>query len=147
MLKLHAAHRATFTKLAPMTDETRATLIKMAPDATDKTHLAGIFQAFTSAMGHYLPDLKTVTDISKVEKKAGECDYVYNGGTWTGTLEHGFARRRGGINFITMRLANDGFIYHDAIVEEIRSRITGPPRLRGLGDAQSSRSTCPDASV
>ena len=122
---LNAAKRADVDKLTPMSDETRADQIQKNPDAAHRAHLASIFRAFTSALGEHIP---TLADVQKAVKSEPPlyCDYDYNGGTWTGCLEQGFALRRGGVHFITMRLANDGFVYRDAIEREILSRILTP---------------------
>lgn len=120
-----AAKLAGVDKHDPMSDQIRAELIKKKPDAAHRAHLADIFLAFKSALGEYMPSLADVTSIAKVITYSGRCDYVYNGGTWTGHLERGFARRGGGVHFVTMRLANDGFLYRDAIEDETKSRIPG----------------------
>ena len=120
-----AAKSVGVDKLAPMSDELRAELIKRKPDFAKRGHLASIFLAFKSALGKHMPKLADVKRAVKSEPPL-RCDYDYNGGVWTGHLEQGFALRRGGVHFITMRLANDGFLYRDAIAEEIKSHIPGP---------------------
>jgi hypothetical protein len=85
-----AAKRAGVDKLAPMSDELRAELIKRKPDFAKRGHLASIYLAFKSALGKHMPKLADVKRAVKSEPPL-RCDYDYNGGVWTGHLEQGFA--------------------------------------------------------